>query len=235
MPVEKLKQDIHRFGNVFIQGYGQSEAPNTICYLPREDHVTEGPPEKVARLASVGRPYTLVRVRIVDNMGKDVPVGELGEIIVSGDHIMAGYWKEPEETAEALKDGWLHTRDIGRFDKDGYVYLVDRKSEMIISGGLNIYPTEVEQVLYSHPAVSEAAVIGVPDNDWGEIVKAIVVLKPGMKAREEELINLCRDSMASYKKPRSVEFRDSLPKSATGKILRKELREPYWKGRERKI
>lgn len=235
MPVEKLKEAIQIFGPIFIQNYGQSEAPMTICLLKKEDHVIEGSPERVARLASIGRPYTMVKVKVADEKGQEVPSGELGEILVQGDHIMQGYWKNPEATQETLKDGWIHTRDIGRMDDRGYIFLVDRKSEMIITGGLNVYPQEVEQVLYQHPAVLEAAVFSVPDEKWGETIKAVVVLKPGMKATEEELIEFCKVRLASYKKPSSIDFYPELPKSDTGKILRRALRDPYWQGQERKI
>jgi acyl-CoA synthetase (AMP-forming)/AMP-acid ligase II len=148
---------------------------------------------------------------------------------------MKEYWQLPQETEETLKDGWLYTRDMARVDRDGYIYLVDRKSEMIISGGLNIYPNEVEQVLYEHPAVLEAAVFGVPDKDWGEAVKAVVALKPGTKATEHEIIDFCKSRLTSYKKPKSIDFMTSLPKSPEGKVLRRAMREPYWKGHDRRI
>lgn len=235
MPIEPLKQAIQIFGPVFIQNYGQTEAPMNICLLRKEDHVTEGETEKTARLASVGRPYTLVEVRVVNEKGMDVSAGEVGEVVVRGDHIMKEYWQLPQETQETIKNDWLHTRDMARMDKDGYIYLVDRKSEMIISGGLNLYPNEVEQVLYKHPAVLEAAVFGVPDNDWGESVKAVIALKPGMMVTEQEIIDFCKSHLASYKKPKSVDFMTSLPKSPEGKVLRRTLREPYWKGHDRRI
>jgi len=235
MPVEKLKEAIQIFGPIFIQNYGQSEAPMTICLLKKEDHVIEGSPERVARLASIGRPYTMVRVKVADEEGKEVPPGELGEILVQGDHMMLGYWKNPEATQETLKDGWIYTRDIGRMDEKGYIFLVDRKSEMIISGGLNVYPQEVEQVLYQHPAVMEATVFGVPDEKWGESIKAAVVLKAGTRATAEELIEFCKARLASYKKPTSVDILAELPKSDTGKILRRSLRDHYWRGHQRKI
>jgi len=235
MPVEKLKEAIRLLGPIFIQNYGQSEAPMTICLLKKEDHVTEGHPDQVARLASIGRPYTMVKVKVADEEGREVPPGELGEILVQADHVMMGYWKKPEATRETLRNGWIHTRDIGRMDEQGFIFLVDRKSEMIISGGLNVYPQEVEQVLYQHPAVLEAAVFGVPDEKWGETIKAAVVLKAGAKANQEELMEFCKSRLASYKKPTSIDFHDELPKSDTGKILRRALREPYWRGYERKI
>ncbi len=236
MPVEKLKEAIRLFGPIFVGNYGQVEAPQTIATLAKEDHVIDGTAEEVARLASAGKSYTFVEVRVVDDDGSGVVPGEEGEVVVRSDHIMTAYWNQPPEvTAEAIKDGWLYTRDIGRFDSRGYLYLVDRKSEMIITGGLNVYPGEVEQVLYTHPAVQEAAVIGIPDEAWGESIKAFVALKPGMQATEEELIELCRKSLASYKKPKSIEFRESLPKSRVGKILRRELRESFWRGQQRGI
>jgi acyl-CoA synthetase (AMP-forming)/AMP-acid ligase II len=236
MPVEKLKKGLKLFGKVFIQNYGQGEAPMTISTLCKEDHRTEGTPEEISRLSSAGRPYTMVDVRIVDDMGHDVPIGALGEIIVQGDHIMNGYWHQPPGvTAETIKNGWVYTRDIGRFDEAGYLYLVDRKSEMIITGGLNVYPNEVEQILYKHPAIAEAAVFSTPDETWGESVAAAIAFKAGMKVTEEELIAFCRKALAGFKIPKRIAFHEVLPKSTTGKILRKELKEPYWKGRERKI
>lgn len=171
MSVEKLKQAIQIFGPIFSQNYGQSEAPMTICYLKREDHITEGKPQEVARLASVGRPYTMVEAKIVDEKGREVPQGEIGEICVRGDHTMTGYFKRSEETKETLKEGWVYTGDVGKMDKDGYIFLVDRKKELIITGGFNVAPAEVEQVLHRHPAVLEACVFGIPDEKWGRQLK----------------------------------------------------------------
>ncbi len=231
---DKLKQAIHIFGRVFIQNYGQSEAPLTLCCLRKEEHVIDGKPEEVALLASVGRPYTMVKLKIVDEHGNEVTDGGLGEIIVQSDHAMMGYLNRPEETRTKLIDGWIHTGDIGRIE-NGYVYLMDRKGEMIISGGLNVYPNEVEQVVNAHPAVLEACAFGVPDEKWQEAVKAAVVLKPGMTATEDEIIEFCKGRLAGYKKPRSVDFMENLPKNAQGKILRRELRAPYWKQYTRPI
>ena len=174
-------------------------------------------------------------IRIVDEQGRDVPVGEAGEIVARSDRVMKGYWKAPEETAETIKSGWLYTGDVGRMDEDGYIYIVDRKKDMIISGGENIYSREVEEVLYMHPAILEAAVVGVPDEKWGESVKAVVVLKQGASASEEELIDFCREYLASYKKPRSVEFWDSLPRTGSGKVRKNEIRERYWEGYEKRV
>jgi len=235
MPLEQLKQAIQIFGQIFIQNYGQSEVPMTVCLLRKEDHVIQGEAKATARLASVGRPYTLVETRVVDDNGHDVAEGEIGELIVRGDHMMKEYWKKPDETQKTIKDGWVYTRDMARIDQDGFIYLVDRKSEMIITGGLNVYPNEVEQVLYQNPAVLEAAVFGVPDKEWGESVKAAVVVKPGMQVTEEELIEFCKNRLGSYKKPRTIDFLTTLPKTPEGKIMRRELREPYWKGFEKRI
>ena len=235
MPVEKLKEGIDFFGPIFVQNYGQSESAMTVCFLGKSDHLIKGDPKNVARLASVGRPYSWVEVKLVDEKGEEVPPGEPGELAVRGDHNMMGYLNNPDETRKTLKDGWVHTRDIGRIDEEGYVFLVDRKGDMIISGGENVYPGEVEQVLYGHPAVMEACVFGIPDEKWGESVTAAVAPKPGMNVTEEELIAYCKQRLARYKTPQKISFFDSLPKSPMGKILRRELRAPYWKGRERAI
>lgn len=229
MPVDKLKEGMDVFGPVFVQIYGQGEAPMTITVMRREDHIVDGTPEQTARLRSAGRPFTLVDVRVVHDDGRDVVPGEIGEIIVRGDHVMKGYWQlPPERTAETLRDGWVYTRDVGTVDAGGFIYLLDRKSEMIITGGLNVYPNEVEQVLYQHPAVLEAAVIGVPDPLWVEAIKACVVLRPGAVATDQEILDFCRTRLADYKRPRSVDFHGELPKNAAAKILRRKLREPYW-------
>jgi acyl-CoA synthetase (AMP-forming)/AMP-acid ligase II len=229
MPVEKLREAIRIFGPILVGNYGQVEAPQTIATLSKDDHIIEGEFKEVTRLSSVGRPYTFVQVKLVDEKGREVSTGTEGEVLVKSDHIMTGYWKQNDkETLKVLRNGWLYTRDIGRLDEKGFLYLIDRKNEMIITGGLNVYPAEIEQVLYSHPAVKEAAVIGVPDDEWGESIKAFVVIKAGTDVTEQELIDLCKKELAGYKKPKSIEFRNSLPKSDRGKILRRKLRENYW-------
>jgi acyl-CoA synthetase (AMP-forming)/AMP-acid ligase II len=235
MAPDRIQKALEAFGPILRQQYGQTESTGVGSLLSAEDHVTRGDPRRVERLASAGRPEFECEIRVVDESGTDVATGEVGEIVMRGDNVMAGYWKAPDLTAATLVDGWLHTRDMGRFDEDGYLYLVDRKSDMVISGGFNIYPNEVENVLVSHPAVFEAAVIGVPDEVWGEAVKAVVVLRPGATATEEELIEHCRERLASYKKPKSVEFVHELPKTATGKVLRRLVREPYWVGQKRRV
>jgi acyl-CoA synthetase (AMP-forming)/AMP-acid ligase II len=235
MPVELLKRAMARFKCDFAQFYGQTETGPIITLLRPEDHILDGSNEQLARLASSGRAVVDYEVRIVDENGKDVSVREVGEIIVRSEAVMDGYWNLPEETAKTIRDGWIHTGDFGRYDDEKYVYIVDRKNDMIISGGKNIYPRELEEVIYTHPAVMDVAVIGVPDDYWGESVKAIVVLKEGMNTTEEEIISLCKENLASYKKPKTVEFRKELPRSSTGKILKKDIREEYWKGKDRRV
>jgi long-chain acyl-CoA synthetase len=173
---------------------------------------------------------------VVNAGGEDVHPGEIGEIIARGPNVMLGYWRMPEATAEALKDGWLHTGDLATVDEEHYIYILDRAKDMIISGGENIYSVEVEQALSTHPAVLEAAVIGIPDERWGEAVHAVVVCKPGMRVSSEELIAHARTQIAGYKVPRSIELRtEALPKSGVGKILKRELRQPYWAGKSRNV
>jgi long-chain acyl-CoA synthetase len=234
MPFEALKQGVKRFGKIFVQLLGQTETLN-LTILNKEDHNIEGTEKAIKRLESVGRPPKAGEVRIVDEKLKDVPVGQVGEIVAKSDRMMKEYWKMPKETAEIMKGGWLHTGDLGRMDEDGYIYIVDRKKDMIISGGENIYSREVEEALYTHPAVQEAAVVGIPDEKWGESVKAVVVLRKGVTATEEEIINFCKEHLASYKKPKSVEFWDSLPMTGSGKIMKNEIRDRYWKGYEKKV
>jgi acyl-CoA synthetase (AMP-forming)/AMP-acid ligase II len=172
-------------------------------------------------------------LKIVDENGVEVADGTIGEICVKSNQAMVAYWKAPALTAETIKEGWVHTRDMGYIDEAGYLFLVDRKSDMIITGGFNVYPREVEEVLYQHPAVMEVAVVGVPDEKWVETVKAFVVLRPGRSASEAEIIEFCKERLASYKKPSSVEFVDSLPMSPVGKVVRRLLRDSYWQGKER--
>ena len=176
-----------------------------------------------------------LQVRIVDKEGMDVPVGDIGEITVRSESMIMGYGNLPEETVKTIRGGWLHTGGFGKFDDDGYVYIMDRKNDLVISGGKNIYPREVEELLYQHDAILEYTVIGAPDDYWGESAKALVVLKEGMQANEEEIISFCKDHLASYKKPRTVEFKKELLESPTGKILKRVIREDYWKGRDRRI
>ena len=238
MPVELMRRAITKFGQIFVQGYGQTESGPLTTLLGKEDHVANGTPEQLRRLASCGRAVMNVAVGVVDADGQDVSLGEpadVGELVCRSELNMSGYWANPAATAEAIRDGWLYTGDMATVDEDGYLYIVDRKKDMLISGGENIYPREVEEVLYTHEAVLEAAVIGVPDPVWGEAVKALVVLKQRARASAEELIEHCKAHLASYKKPKSVEFRKELPKTPSGKILKRALREKYWAGQRRSV
>ena len=207
----------------------------TITYLAHRDHVLEGTPEQMRRLASAGFARTDVEVKIFYAQNKELPPGETGEIVTRSDLVMKGYWRNPEATAETLVDGWLHTGDMGYMDSGGYLFIRDRSKDMIISGGENIYPREIEEVLIRHSAVREVAVIGIPDLKWGEAVKAVVALVPEQSVTEKGLIDFCKDNIASYKKPQSVDFVGELPKNNYGKILKRELRAKYWKNKERKV
>jgi long-chain acyl-CoA synthetase len=232
--LSKIQEAMHRLGeHRFYTGLGCTEASGSILSLPNHDHALEGP--MAEKLSSVGQDSIGVEVRVVDGQGRDVKLGEIGEVIAKGDNIALGYWKLPDETTETFKGGWLFTGDMARVDSDGYVYIVDRKKDMIISGGENISSKEVEEVIFRHPAVQEVAVIGVPDEAWGESVKALVAFKPGMTASEKEIIDFCKDFLSSFKKPKSVEFLDELPKNPAGKVSKAELRREYWRGRERNI
>jgi long-chain acyl-CoA synthetase len=232
---EILRRSMEVFGCRFTQGYGLTEASPLLTVLSGEDHAATMEHD-MHLLASCGKPVPGVEVRVVSADGRDVRPGEVGEIIARGSNIMAGYWKRPEDTESAIRDGWLHTGDLATVDAEGYLYLVDRKKDMIVTGGENVFSTEVESVIYKHPGIREAAVIGVPDETWGEAVHACVTLKDDHHVSEEELIDYCRDYLPTYKLPRSVEVLEGeLPKGGTGKILKKELRERHWKGRERRI
>jgi acyl-CoA synthetase (AMP-forming)/AMP-acid ligase II len=225
--VEHLKKAVETFGPVFVQIFGQGECPITATVLPREEHL-EMVKNDDPRLASCGFTRTDVEVKIFDENDQECPPGVSGEIVVRGDIVMAGYWNNPEATAETLRGGWLHTGDVGQFDEGGYLFLLDRTKDMIISGGNNVYPREVEEVLITHPSVAGVCVVGIPDEYWGEAVHAVVVLEPGAEATAKELIDYCAGFMAGYKKPKNVDFVDELPTSAYGKILRREVRAKYW-------
>jgi len=227
--IETIKKAIRTFGNIFYHAYGLSETTGGITFLKKEEHFLEGSEAQLKRLGSAGKEYINVHVRMVDDEGNDVPIGCIGEIIVKGDKITKGYWNLPKETQESLKGGWFFTGDLGRRDEEGYLYIVGRKKDMIISGGENIYPAEIEEVIKTHPAVESVAVIGVPNKKWGEEVRAVVVLKKRANATEEEIIELCKRSLASYKKPKSVYFAESLPINEMGKVQKNILKEIYGK------
>jgi acyl-CoA synthetase (AMP-forming)/AMP-acid ligase II len=229
-----VEQAIALFGPILSQGYGMSETTSFVSILTASEHLDalKHCPE---RLSSCGRPVFDTEVRVVDEEGRDVKTGEMGEIIARGPDIMQGYYQDPELTAETIRDGWIHSSDMAKVDDEGYIYIVDRKKDMIISGGFNVYPSEVENVLYTHPAVFEACVLAVPDEKWGEAIKAVVVLKPGAEVTAEELIAHCEQSLSSFKKPRSVDFVPELPKNPNGKIAKRLIKDFYWAGKERRV
>jgi acyl-CoA synthetase (AMP-forming)/AMP-acid ligase II len=235
MPVSLLRKAMKVFNVGFFQGYGMTEAGPHVTLLRPADHVVEGSPADLERLGSVGTPVVGIEVKVVREDGGEASTGEVGEIVCRGEATIKSYWQLPDQSAEKVEGGWLHTGDVGRVNDDGYVYLVDRKHDMIITGGINVYPKEVEEVLYQHPSVLEAAVIGAPDEHWGEIVKAVVVRREGASVSEKELIKFCGDRLAGYKKPRSVEFWDELPKNQTGKIFKRAIKDVYWKASGRAI
>ncbi|MFA7281188.1 MAG: long-chain-fatty-acid--CoA ligase [Sterolibacterium sp.] len=223
MPPAVLRRALERMRCGFTQGYGLTETLEAT-FLVTADHVLDGTPLQEKRLASAGREAVSAEVRIIDASGKDLGPNQVGEILVRSRSVISGYWNMPEETAATIRNGWFHTGDLGYLDEERYLFLVDRLKDMVVSGGVNIYTKEVEAALYNHPAILEAAVIGLPDEEWGEAVVATVVLRPGMQASAEELIEHCRVSLASYKKPRQVFFLTELPKNPSGKILKRELR-----------
>jgi acyl-CoA synthetase (AMP-forming)/AMP-acid ligase II len=228
MPPEVLRRALSLFDCKFTQFYGLTETTGPFTALSSDHHHGE-------RLWSCGRPMFGGRARIVDPNGAELPSGEIGEIVLQGENLMAGYWRRLDATAEAMRGGWFHTGDAGIIDDGGFLYIKDRIKDVIVSGGENIYPAEIEAVLAAHPGVTDAAVIGVPDERWGEAVKAVVVLREGSGLTGEALIAWSRDQLAGYKCPRSVDFADSLPRNPSGKLLKRELRKPFWQGRERNV
>lgn len=222
------------FGPVLSQGYGAGETTSGVCALSVEDHLFARAAAP-GRLASCGRPFLESKVEIVDDAGEPVATGEIGEIVVGGDDVFAGYWRAPELTAEVLKNGRYHTGDLARMDEDGFVYIVDRKKDMVISGGFNVYPSEVEAVLYQHEAIADACVFAVPDEKWGEAVAAHVVLKPGHALDGSALDAFCAERLGGFKRPRRVAFVEALPKNPNGKVARKQIQAPYWAGQSRMV
>lgn len=231
---DRLEKAIAVFGNVFVQCYGQSEFQLISSMLRPAHRYAAGQPPR--HLVSAGRPNPYVEVRIVDPEGRVLDAGEVGEIAVRSDTVMDGYWEQPEATAAALSpDGWLLTGDVGYLGPEGYLYLVDRRQEMIVSGGYNVYPNEVENAISAMPGIQEVAVLGAPDPDWGEAVTAVVVVRDGCLVSEADVLDACRQRLARYKVPKAVHFEAELPKSPVGKILRRTLRDAFWKDHERRI
>ncbi|HKB17450.1 MAG TPA: long-chain-fatty-acid--CoA ligase [Candidatus Dormibacteraeota bacterium] len=225
---ELLKRSIQTFGCRFTQVYGLTETTGAVTFLQHEEHAGE-------RFLSCGRSGFGQELRVVDSDDREVPYGEIGEIVYRGPGTMRGYWRKEKDTAAAIRDGWFHTGDAGTMDSEGFIYIKDRIKDMIISGGENIYPAEVEAALAGHPKVADVAVIGIPDDTWGETVKAIVIRKPGSELTAEELIEWSHSRLAGFKRPHSVDFVETIPRNPSGKILKKDLRAPYWKGQERAV
>ena len=227
----RLREAIQKMGPIFVQFYGQTEAVMTVCVLRKEEHLVDDE----ARLASCGRPVPWVRVALLDDDGNQVPQGTPGELCVRGPLVMKGYWNKPQETVDAFEHGWLHTGDVARADKDGFLTIVDRKKDMIVTGGFNVFPREIEDVLSTHPSVAAAAVVGVPDEKWGEAVKAVVVARPGQTVDVQALVALVKDRKGSHYAPKSIDIVDSIPVSPLGKPDKKALRARYWSGSDRLV
>ncbi len=235
---EVVRKIVETFKCDYIQTYGMTETSPYLTLSVLKEHLDRLPYEDRLRFKSkTGREFIGVELKVVNERGEEIKKNEkeVGEIIVRGDIVTKGYWKLPDETANSIRDGWLYTGDMAVMDEEGYVTIVDRKKDMILTGGENVYSTEVENVLYMHPAILECAVIGVPDEKWGEAVKGVVVLKPGHHATEEEIIRFCKDRIAHYKAPKSIDFMDALPKTGSGKIHKKSLRDPYWANYTKKV
>jgi acyl-CoA synthetase (AMP-forming)/AMP-acid ligase II len=229
-----LRRALEVFRCDFAQGYGMTETSAALTFVSPADH-QRALREQPGLLLSAGRPLVGTEVRIVDENDEPVPSGTIGEIVGRGPQLMRGYWNLPEATEAALRGGWMHTGDAGTLDDEGFLYIQDRVKDMIISGAENIYPREIEELLFQHPAIADAAVIGVPDEQWGETVKAIVVIRDGASATEEEIIDFCRGRLGGFKRPRSVDFVEELPRNPSGKVLKRELREPYWHDHTRRV
>ena len=228
-----LAASLKTFKCDFVQVYGLTETTGVVTMLSHEDHDVDGPKKHLLR--SCGKPSMGIELKIVDETGKQLPAGEVGEIIIRSKQVMKGYWNMAEETAKTIRNGWFYTGDAGYTDKAGYVYIHDRVKDMIVSGGENVYPAEVENALMKHPAVGDVAVIGIPDDRWGEVPLAIVVRKPDVAVTEDDIIAFGRTQLAGFKTPKKVAWADALPRNPSGKILKKDLRAPYWEGRTRQV
>jgi acyl-CoA synthetase (AMP-forming)/AMP-acid ligase II len=237
-PVDLIREVEQKIGCRAYSGYGLTETCPVLTFSFVKEHLSDlTDEERWKRQAMTGYPLPGVELRVVDADDRPLPRdgAAAGEIVVRADNVMAGYWKQPEDTAQVMRGGWFHTGDMATVDEEGYFLIVDRKKDIIISGGENISSLEVEKAVYSHSAVLECAVIAIPDERWGEVAKALVVLKPGQSVGEAELIDYCRTKLPGFKVPKSIDFMESLPKGGTGKILKKELREQYWKGYDKRV
>jgi acyl-CoA synthetase (AMP-forming)/AMP-acid ligase II len=235
---EVVRKIVETFKCDYIQTYGMTETSPYLTVSILKDHLKKLSYEDQLRFKSkTGREFISVELKVVNEQGEEIKKDEkeVGKIIVRGDIVTKGYWKLPEETKKSIREGWLHTGDMAVMDQEGYVNIVDRKKDMILTGGENVYSTEVENVLYIHASVLECAVVGIPDPKWGEAVKGIVVLKSGQKATEQEIIQFCKERIAHYKAPKSIDFMDALPRTGSGKIHKKGLRDKYWEGYEKKV
>jgi len=232
---EKIKQGIEVFGPCICQCWGQTEAPMILTWMPPEAFAEAAKNEDDKRLYSCGKGLRLSRVAVMDEEGRILPRGETGELVVRSNLVTPGYYKNDEATREIHQDGWHHTGDIGYQDEAGYFYIVDRKKDMIVTGGFNVFGAEVEKVINAHPAVIDCAVIGVPDEKWGEAIKAVVQLRPDANVSAEEIIERCREQLGGVKAPKSVDFVEALPRSPVGKVLKREIREKYWEDQERRV
>jgi acyl-CoA synthetase (AMP-forming)/AMP-acid ligase II len=234
MSPDKLERAIEAMGSVFLQVYAQMEVANQTTTLTKEDHV-EALRTARHRLGSCGRPIAMTQVRLVDPDDHDVPVGEAGEILIRGPHMMRGYWRREEETAKTMRGGWIHSGDVAKADEDGFIYIVDRAKDMIISGGMNVYSVEVENVLMEHRDIREACVIGVPDDKWGEAVVALVVGREGARLDSQEVIGFVGRKLATYSRPKRVEFVSEIPKTPYGKMDKKAMRARFWGDQQRQV
>ena len=232
IPLDLLREAVKTIPAAgFLQCYGMTETTGTIAALPPEDHDLDGN----ERMKSAGKAVPGVELKVIGEDGEELPRGQVGELVCKSPSNMAGYWNLPDATQASLIDGWMHTGDAAYMDDDGYVFIQDRMKDMIISGGENVYPAQVESAIYGHPAIAEVAVIGVPDDTWGEAVKACVVAKPGHEVDEASIIAWTKERLAGFKVPKSIDVIEMMPRNASGKILRKDLRAPYWEGRERQV
>jgi fatty-acyl-CoA synthase len=236
MSPDKLAEAIEGFGPVMLQIYGQAEVPGAITVLALEDHLVDGKVAPRQRLLSAGRRFPFTQVAIMDDDGNLLSQpGAVGEIVAQGDIVTQGYYKNPEATAQVRRHGWHCTGDVGYFDEQGYLFIVDRKKDMIVTGGFNVFSSEVEAAVMAHPAVKDCAVIGVPDEKWGEAVKAVIELRPGQSVTPDDLIQFVKNQLGSVKAPKDVEIVEQLPRSSVGKVLKKEVRKKYWQDQERMV